>query len=116
MSGSARAWYPPVVATTPEQRLQRLRRHALAGWQRALADGAARDRAREWLAAHPTPMPSVDELWLQALAGQGPLAAWLDDGAHLDAWTSDVPLHSVLSSHPFPDLPQWTEVTTSRGS
>jgi hypothetical protein len=98
-----------VVTTTPVERLHRLRRHAVAGWQRAIADLAIRDRASRWLDAHPSAMPAVDALWQQALANVGPLATWLAADADVDTWPLAIPLHSVLACHPFPDLPQWTE-------
>jgi hypothetical protein len=99
------------VATTPAERLERLRRHAVAGFARSCADASVRERARRWLAAHPSAMADVDALWLRALDRDGPLAAWFDEGAEISRWQSPVPLHSVLACHPFPDLPQWTEVT-----
>jgi hypothetical protein len=98
------------MSMTPEQRLARLTRHAVQGWARARSDTVVRERAREWLLAHPSAMPAVDELWLAALAGTGPLSAWIESGAAPDAWQGDQPLHSVLACHPFPDLPQWLEV------
>jgi len=98
------------VATTPEQRLARLIRHAIQGWERARRDAQARARARSWLEAHPSHMLHVDALWLEALEGRGLLNTWLTAGAGPEAWThSDVPLHSVLACHPFPDLAQWIE-------
>jgi hypothetical protein len=99
------------VATTPAERLERLRRHAVAGFVRAREDATVRARAQRWLAAHPTAMADVDALWHQALEGEGVLAAWLLAGADPAAWRADLPLHSVLASHPFPDLPQWTDAT-----
>jgi hypothetical protein len=98
------------MATHPAERLARLRRHALAGWIRARRDATAQERARRWLDAHPSAMADVDTLWQEALHGRGPLAEWLAGGAEIDHWHADVPLHSLLACHPFPDLPQWTEV------
>lgn len=99
------------MATNPEQRLLRLLRHARAGWERARADEELRRRARSWLLAHPSALPEVDSLWLDCLDGQGPLATWLQDGADPRRWHIEVALHSVLAGHPFPDLPQWSELT-----
>lgn len=98
------------MGTTPTERLARLTRHAVLGWQRARSDAAARERARAWLLAHPSRMPDVDALWLEALDGQGPLAAWLGSGATPDTWHHEIALHSVLAGHPFPDLLQWTRL------
>ncbi len=102
-------YHPDLMATTPAQRLERLRRHALAGWERARGDAVVRERAGQWLGRHPSPMPEVDQLWLAAIQGQGPLASWLAAGGVIESWPLAVPLHSVLACHPFPDLPQWTE-------
>lgn len=104
------ACYHRIVAKTPEQRLQRLRRHALSGWHRARNDVAIAERAQNWLALHPTAMPTVDQLWFDALQGRGSLAQWLLADAPIAQWSESVPLHSVLACHPFPDLPQWMEV------
>ena len=98
------------MATDPKARLERLRQHAVRGFSRARADGAVARRAQGWLIAHPSAMADVDAMWLEALRGEGPLAAWLMAGADVQAWRIDVPLHSVLACHPFPDLPQWAEV------
>jgi hypothetical protein len=98
------------VPTTPEQRLQRLLRHARAGWERARNNPAARERARHWLLAHPSALPEVDQLWLDCLDERGPLHAWFVRGATADDWSHDQALHSVLAGHPFTDLPQWTEL------
>jgi hypothetical protein len=92
------------------KRLARLRSHALAGWIRARKDATAQERASRWLAAHPSAMAEVDSLWQEALLGRGPLAEWLAAGADTEQWHHDLPLHSLLACHPFPDLPQWTEV------
>jgi hypothetical protein len=99
------------MGVTPEQRLQRLVRHAVQGWNRARNDAVVRERARAWLTAHPTAMDGVDSLWFAALDGEGLLASWIEGGADPDDWRGEVALHSVLASHPFPDLPQWTEIT-----
>jgi hypothetical protein len=98
------------VATNPEQRIARLIRHVVQGWERAKQDADARRRASAWLTAHPSAMPEVDALWQEALSGRGPLAAWIEAGAVPGAWHQDLALHSVLCGHPFTDLPQWTEV------
>lgn len=101
---------PGPMATTPEQRLARLCRHALEGFARAQQDPAVRARAAAWLAAHPSAMDGVDALWFAALEGQGALAAWIRAGAAPAEWSLELPLHSVLACHPFPDLSRWTEV------
>jgi len=98
------------VPTTPEQRLQRLLRHARAGWERARQAPEARARARAWLLAHPSALPAIDALWLDCLEGRGPLSVWFERGASTADWRDDLALHSVLAGHPFPDLPQWVEV------
>ena len=97
------------MATTPDQRLARLLEHAVAGWMRTRRDESVRRRAIAWLAAHPSNMPDVDALWTLALAGTGSLAAWFERGASAAEWSLDLPLHSVLAGHPFPDLKRWTE-------
>lgn len=98
------------MATTPTERLARLTRHARRGWQRSRSDAAVRERARSWLLAHPSRLPAVDALWLEALDDRGPLAEWLAADAGPEAWSHDQALHSVLAGHPFPDLLQWTEI------
>lgn len=101
---------------TPEQRLRKLRDHALRGWELSREDSAFRDRARSWLNQHPSGWPEVDRLWQQCLEGVGPLAAWLESGADPRAWRGFPALHSILSSHPFPSLFSWSIRTTSRAS
>lgn len=96
------------MGTTPEQRLARLIRHARIGWQRIQHDDAARTRAREWLRAHPSTLPGVDQLWFDCLEGRGPLCDWLGASAAPESWRHDLPLHSVLAGHPFTDLLRWT--------
>lgn len=61
-------------------------------------------------------MPEVDRLWADCLAGTGPLAAWLAEDRPPETWSEPVPLHSVLASHPFPDLILWSIQATSSGS
>ena len=63
---------------------------------------------REWSETHPSAMPEVDQLWLDCLEGCGPLAEWLAADAAPESWRHDLPLHSVLAGHPFPDLLRWT--------
>jgi hypothetical protein len=91
-----------------DQRLDRLRRHALGGWQRIRAHSGDQARATRWLYEHPSDWPAVDRLWLEALEGRGALASWLDSGADPDLWTPGLPLHSVLASHPFACLSPWS--------
>jgi len=101
---------------TPEQRLEKLREHALKGWELSREHPVFRDRARNWLEAHPSGWPEVDRLWQQCLDGEGPLAAWLDSGAVPSAWQGFPALHSILSSHPFPGLLSWSIRQMSRAS
>lgn len=98
------------MATTPEQRLQRLLRHARAGWERARDNPTARERARQWLLAHPSALTEVDQLWLDCLEERGQLHDWFLRGASADGWPHDQSLSRVLTGHPFTDLPQWTEL------
>jgi hypothetical protein len=92
---------------TPESRLARLADHVRQAWDLIHNEPLARERARRRLIERPSSRPEVDRLWLDCLDGRGPLAAWLAAGGHLAAWPGSPPLHSVLASHPFPDLPQW---------
>lgn len=101
---------------TPEQRLATLREHAIQGWKLTQVDPAYRDRARSWLEEHPSGWPEVDRLWEQCLGGEGPLATWLGSGADPSSWKGFPALHSVLASHPFPDLLSWSIRRTSRAS
>lgn len=71
-------------------------------------DAYCRRHARESLAQHPSAMPEVDRLWHDCLAGTGELFAWIDASAPAEHWQSPIPLHTVLSSHPFPDLNLWS--------
>jgi hypothetical protein len=61
-------------------------------------------------------MAEVDALWRGALEGTGPLAAWLEQGSDPEAWRIEVPLHSVLSSHPFACLSPWSSPVRSSRS
>ncbi len=99
-----------VVTSTPEQRLARLIRNARRGWQLAAHDPQVRERARQWLAAHPSTMPEVDAMWTECLSGTGALHDWLNSAAPATDWPHSLPLHSLLAGHPFPDQPQWVEV------
>lgn len=93
-------------------RLERLRRSVLWGWERVCAHPAEREAALVWIRAKPSAEPEVDLLWIEALEGRGPLPAWLDAGADLDLWPSleisdALPCHTVLASHPFAALSPW---------
>ena len=93
-------------------RLERLRRSVLRGWDRISADPAERQVALTWIRAKPSSEPQVDLLWSEALEGRGPLAKWLDTGADSDRWPAEaisdsLPCHTVLASHPFAALPPW---------
>lgn len=98
---------------TPEARLARLVRHVLRGFTEVERDPARADRALRWLAAHPSAEPEVDDVWRVALTGAGPLVDWRRSGA----WAHPtLPLHTVLASHPFPDLDAWSIHATSPAS
>lgn len=104
------------MASTPESRLARLARHARLGWRRSQQDERARERARAWILRYPSGLPEADRLWLECLDGRGPLASWLEGESSPGAWTQALALHSVLASHPFADLAQWSSLPTSRAS
>lgn len=105
------------MPTQPAQRLDRLLRHVREAWALCCSEPAFRARSVEWLREHPSPAPELDALWLDALQGAGPLAAWLDAGSDPDTWAHpDIPLHSVLTSHPFPHLAAWSIRRTFRAS
>ena len=104
------------MRSTPEQRLARLARHARAGYVAARADAQRAARALGWLSDHPSPNPALDAIWRDCLHGRGPLAAWLASEAPANVWTEAVPLHSLLASHPFPDLALWSIQATFRAS
>lgn len=97
----------------PEERLARLVRHARLGWELIQDRPEARDRARQWLAQHPSSWREVDRLWKQCLEGEGPLAAWLSSDGDMSDWRGFPALHSVLASHPFPGLLSWSSHRTS---
>ncbi len=101
---------------SPQERIERLARHARQGWQLVQTRPEVRERAQRWLREHPSARPDIDRLWLEALEGEGPLADWLDAGAILDEWTGSPPLSGILASHPFPDLLTWSILPTSRAS
>jgi hypothetical protein len=90
-----------------EERLERLLLHVQRGWDRVRSHPEDRERARRWLCEHPSRWPELDALWHDAASGSGSLAAWLQAGAIPEDWTLDVPLHSVLASHPFACLSPW---------
>jgi len=100
----------------PEERLARLVEHGRRAWRLMQERPEARDRARRWLAEHPSAWREVDQLWLRCLEGEGPLADWLASGGDPSDWSGSPALHSVLASHPFPDLPVWSSRPTSRAS
>ncbi len=99
-----------------DERLERLLRHALRGWERVRASSTECERAQRWLEEHPSGWPEVDELWSLALRGKGTLADWLEAGALADSWSSEIPMHSVLSSHPFACLSPWSSPAKSNRS
>jgi hypothetical protein len=99
-----------------EERLERLLLHVRRGWERVRSRPEDRERARRWLREHPSRWPEIDALWLDASSGSGSLAAWLDAGAPPEGWMLDVPLHSVLASHPFACLSPWSSPIRSSGS
>lgn len=101
---------------TPDERLARLLRHVRLGWQQAQEQPTVRERARRWIEQHPSARPEIDRLWLEGLAGQGPLAKWLTAGSQPADWPGSPPLHSLLSSHPFLDLALWSSPKTSLAS
>ncbi len=104
------------MATTPAARLERLTRHAREGFRLTRDDLVRRHRAAAWILAHPS-RKDVDDLWVDALEGRGLLARWLADDLPPEAWVHEsIPLHTILASHPFPDLPQWSIPKTSNRS
>ena len=92
----------------PLDRQRRLLTHVRDGWSRVRAHPAELDAARRWLREHPGPWPAVDRLWEDALEERGVLAAWLSSGSRPEQWSHGIPLHSVLSSHPFASLTAWS--------
>ncbi|HEX6884777.1 MAG TPA: hypothetical protein VF530_15485 [Planctomycetota bacterium] len=105
-----------VPVSDPRLRLERLRAHVRRGWERVCARPTEADRARRWLAQHPSAMPAVDALWAAALERNGPLVAWLEQDADPEAWPLELPLHSVLASHPFACLSPWSSPVRSSRS
>ena len=99
-----------------DERLERLLRHARHGWERVRANPEECARARHWLLEHPSRWPELDELWSRALQNDGALAEWLAQGAQPESWQLDIPLHSVLASHPFACLSPWSSPVRSRRS
>jgi len=100
----------------PAERLERLLLHVRRGWERVQANPAERARVLRWLEDHPSGLPEVDDLWARSLAGAGALASWLESGARPEAWSHDLPLHSVLASHPFACLSPWSSPARSSRS
>ena len=101
---------------TPAERLNELAEHARLGWALVQEDPDLLDESRRWLAAHPSGWPQVDELWQECLHGEGPLADWLTSDRDPSEWHGFPSLHSILASHPFPDLIRWSIQRTSRAS
>lgn len=104
------------MPTTPAERLDSLVEHVRLGWQLVQENPAFREQARGWLASHPSDWREIDELWEECLRGEGVLAAWLTSGNEPSAWRGSPSLHSILASHPFPDLLSWSIRTRSRAS
>src|SRR5262245_47896609 len=102
--------------TRPADRLERLLLHVRRGWERVQADLAEHTRVRRWIAEHPSGWPELDEVWSRALAGDGTLASWLESGALPETWSLEIPLHSVLASHPFACLSPWSSPIRSSRS
>ena len=105
-----------LMPRTPADRLNELVEHARLGWAFVQENPDLLDESRRWLAAHPSGWPEVDEIWKQCLQGEGPLADWLASGRDPSEWHDFPSLHSVLASHPFPDLIRWSIQRTSRAS
>jgi len=101
---------------TPAERLTTLVEHARLGWALVQENPEFLDESRSWLAAHPSRWPEVDELWDECLRGEGPLADWLASDRDPSEWEAFPSLHSVLASHPFPNLLSWSLQKTSRAS
>lgn len=101
---------------TPDERIERLLGSVRRGWALVRSDDGLRRRALAWLEVHPAGWPPVQEIWLEALEARGELHAWLEAGAAPDEWNGKVPLHSVLTSHPFACLPRWSTRSTSSAS
>lgn len=106
----------PSRTTSHAERLERLLGHVRHGWERVQTSAAERNRVSHWLGAHPSGWSEIDDLWSQALSGVGPLTSWLVAGARPDSWRLDIPLHSVLASHPFACLSPWSSPARSSRS
>jgi hypothetical protein len=104
------------MAVTPEERLSRLARNARKGFALARGDAGIRERTLAWLSAHPSRRPEVDLVWRECLSGEGALAEWLSGSSGPETWRGAIPLHSILASHPFADLPRWSIPKTSGAS
>lgn len=103
------------MVKTPAERLERHAKHARQGYARIRRDAAAREETLAWLDAHPSPRADVDALWRQALVGEGALSLWLE--SEDASWTHpDLPLRTVLASHPFRRLTVWSIRAESPGS
>lgn len=101
---------------TPAERLNELAEHARLGWALVQENPRFLDESRRWLAEHPSGWPEVDELWTECLQGEGPLADWLASARGPSEWDGFPSLHSLLASHPFPNLISWSIQKMSRAS
>lgn len=101
---------------TPAERLNELAEHARLGWALVQENPELLDESQSWLAEHPSGWPEVDELWKACLQGEGPLADWLASSRDVSEWDGFPALHSLLASHPFPNLISWSIQKTSRAS
>ena len=101
---------------TPDERTLRLLSHVRQAWAMTADHPELRRQTLRWLELHPSSWQAIDDLWATALEGRGSLADWLDDGADPETWSLELPLHSVLSSHPFVDLDSWSIRQTFRAS
>jgi hypothetical protein len=104
------------MSGTPEERLARQLRHVRLGWRQTRERPEVRERTERWLELHPSARPEVDLLWMESLAGRGPLAEWLAAGGEPSDWPGSPPLHSLLASHPFLELAAWSSPETSPAS
>ena len=98
------------------ERNERLLSHVKRGWARTRKRPELGAMVLRWLEEHPAGWEPVQEIWVDALQGEGPVYEWLEAGARPDSWQHPIPLHSILSSHPFASLPRWSSPLTSSGS
>lgn len=90
--------HPPPSTPAARQQLRELRVREV--WAESRVDATIRTQALEWLDEHPSPDPTIDHLWRQALQGRGPLYRWLE-GDDLALEQAGLASRVVIASHPF---------------